>query len=431
MKILVIGSGGREHAICWKLKQSKLVDTIYCAPGNDGIGQIAECVNIIPGSPEYIQRLIHFAQANKIDLTVVGSEAPLADGIVDHFHEANLKIFGPSKDAAILEASKVFAKRFMSRNSIPTAGFQVFKDAQSAIEYVMSVPLPVVVKADGLAAGKGVIICSRIEEAIAAINMIMVEHIFGEAGRQIIIEECLTGEEVSVLAFTDGEHAVQMVSAQDHKRIFDHDKGPNTGGMGAYAPYPGFTPQQPEGLPLYDLIQKDILEPTICGLREEGRKYVGVIYLGLMLTKNGPKVLEYNIRFGDPECQAILPLLETDLVEIMLACMENRLNDIHITWKHLSALCIVLASGGYPASYKKNLPITGLDEANAMKDVAIFHAGTSIADGQTVTSGGRVLNVVACGKDICEAKKLAYEAAALIRFDDMHYRKDIGDRAIK
>ncbi|MFH1859598.1 MAG: phosphoribosylamine--glycine ligase [bacterium] len=431
MKILVIGSGGREHSICWKLKQSKLVDTIYCAPGNDGIGQIAECVNIIPGSPEYIQRLIHFAKANKIDLTVVGSEAPLTDGIVDHFHEATLKIFGPTRDAAILEASKVFAKRFMSRNSIPTARFQVFKDAQSAVEYVRSAPLPVVIKADGLAAGKGVFICSRIEEAVAAINKIMVELIFGKAGSQIIIEECLIGEEVSVLAFTDGQHAVQMVSAQDHKRIFDHDKGPNTGGMGAYAPYPLFASHLQNELPLYDFIQKNILEPTIWGLREEGRKYVGVIYLGLMLTKDGPKVLEYNIRFGDPECQAILPLLETDLVEIMLACMENRLNDIHIAWKHLSALCVVLASGGYPASYKKNLTITGLDEADKIQDVIIFHAGTSITDGQTVTSGGRVLNIVACGKDIREAKKLAYEAATLIHFDDMHYRKDIGDRAIK
>ncbi|MBI4778702.1 phosphoribosylamine--glycine ligase [Candidatus Desantisbacteria bacterium] len=425
MKILVIGSGGREHAICWKIKQSKLVDTIYCAPGNAGIRQIAQCVPIVPGSPEYIQRLIYFAVTNKIDLTVVGAEAPLADGIVDHFREANLKIFGPSRDAAILEASKVFSKRFMSRHSIPTARFQVFKDAQSAVEYVKNVPLPVVIKADGLAAGKGVIICSRIEEALAAINSIMVERIFDEAGSQIIIEECLTGEEVSVLAFTDGEHAIQMLSAQDHKRIFDHDKGPNTGGMGAYAPYPGWTPQ------LYDLIQKDILVPTIQGLREEGRRYTGVIYIGLMLTVSGPKVLEYNIRFGDPECQVILPLLETDLVEIMFACMENRLNELTIRWKHLSALCVVLASGGYPASYKKNLPITGLDEAEKMKDVTIFHAGTSIVEDRIVTSGGRVINVVACGDNIPCAKKSAYDAVSKINFEAACYRKDIGDRAIE
>ncbi len=427
MKILVIGSGGREHAICWKIKQSKLVDTIYCAPGNAGIGQIAECVPIVPGSHEYMQRLIHFAATNKIDLTVVGSEAPLADGIVDHFRKANLKIFGPSKDASIVEASKVFAKRFMSRNSIPTARFQVFKDAQSAVEYVRNIQMPVVIKADGLAAGKGVIICNRVEEAIAAINNIMVERIFDEAGSQILIEEFLTGEEVSVLAFTDGEHAVQMVSAQDHKRIFDHDKGPNTGGMGAYAPYPGFTPQ------LYELIQKDILEPTIWGLREEGRRYTGVIYLGLMLTPSGPKLLEYNIRFGDPECQIILPLLETDLIEIMLACMESRLNELTIRWKHSSALCVVLASGGYPTSYKKNLPITGIDEAEKMKDVVIFHAGTSISsttNDQIVTSGGRVLNVVACGDNIPETKKLAYDATSLIHFEAVYYRKDIGDRAI-
>ncbi|MEK7813986.1 MAG: phosphoribosylamine--glycine ligase, partial [Candidatus Desantisbacteria bacterium] len=313
----------------------------------------------------------------------------------------------------------------MSRNAIPTARFQVFKDAQSAVEYVRNVPMPVVIKADGLAAGKGVIICSHIEEAVAAINNIMVDRIFDEAGSQIIIEECLTGEEVSVLAFTDGEHAVQMLSAQDHKRIFDHDKGPNTGGMGAYAPYPGFTPQ------LYDLIQKDILEPTIQGLREEGRKYTGVIYLGLMLTSNGPKLLEYNIRFGDPECQVVLPLLETDLVEIMLACMEGRLNELDIKWKHLSALCVVLASGGYPTSYKKNLPITGIDEAEKIKDVTIFHAGTSIADDRIVTSGGRVLNVVACGDNIPQTKKLSYEAASLINFEAVHYRKDIGDRAIE
>lgn len=424
MNILVIGSGGREHAICWKIKQSKLVDTIYCAPGNAGIGQIAECVPIVPGSHEYIQKLIHFATTNKIGLTVVGSEAPLADGIVDHFRKANLKIFGPSRDAAILEASKVFAKRFMSRNSIPTARFQVFKDAQSAVEYVRNLRLPVVIKADGLAAGKGVIICNRVEEAIAAINNIMVERIFDDAGSQIIIEECLTGEELSVLAFTDGEHAVQMLSAQDHKRIFDHDKGPNTGGMGAYAPYQGFTSQ------LYDIIQKDILEPTIWGLREEGRRYIGVIYLGLMLTASGPKVLEYNIRFGDPECQVILPLLETDLVEIMLACIENRLNELTIKWKHLSALCVVLASGGYPTSYKKNLPITGLDDAEKMKDIIIFHAGTSIVDNKIVTSGGRVINVVACGDNMPQTKKLAYDAISLINFEAVHYRKDIGNRAM-
>lgn len=425
MKILVIGSGGREHAICWKLKQSKQVDTIYCAPGNAGIEQIAECVSIVPDSPEYIQRLIHFAKNNKIDLTVVGSEVPLADGIVDRFQEASLKIFGPSKDAAILEASKVFSKKFMSRNAIPTARFQVFKDAQSAVEYVGNIPMPVVIKADGLAAGKGVIICSHVEEAVAAINKIMVEHSFGKAGAQIIIEECLTGEEVSVLAFTDGECAIQMVSAQDHKRIFDHDKGPNTGGMGAYAPYPGFTPS------FYDLIQKDILEPTIRGMQEEGRRYVGVIYLGLMLTPVGIKVLEYNIRFGDPECQVILPLLDTDLVDIMLACIENRLNEIVIKWKRASALCVVMTSGGYPASYKKNLPITGLDEAGSMNAVTIFHAGTSTKDGQIVTSGGRVINVVACGDDILNAKNLAYEAVNLIHFEDAHVRRDIGDRAIK
>ncbi|MFH1097995.1 MAG: phosphoribosylamine--glycine ligase [Candidatus Desantisbacteria bacterium] len=431
MKILVIGSGGREHAICWKLKQSKLVDTIYCAPGNAGIEQVANRVPIIPGSPEYIQKLIHFAKNNKIDLTVVGSELPLADGIVDRFQEAGLKIFGPSKDAAILEASKVFAKRFMSRNAIPTARFQVFKDAQSAVEYVSNTPMPVVIKADGLAAGKGVIICSRVEEAVATINKIMVEHSFGEAGAQIIIEECLIGEEVSVLAFTDGERAVQMVSAQDHKRVFDHDKGPNTGGMGAYAPYPGFTTQPPEGLPLYDLIQKDILEPTIRGLREEGRKYIGVIYLGLMLTPGGIKVLEYNIRFGDPECQVILPLLDTDLVDIMLACIEHRLQEITIKWKQAASLCVVMTSGGYPASYKKNLPITGLDEAASMNAVTIFHAGTDMKDDQIVTAGGRVINVVACGDDVLKAKTLAYEAVNLIHFDDAHVRGDIGDKAMK
>jgi len=425
MKILVIGSGGREHAICWKLKQSKLVDTIYCAPGNAGIEQVAECIPIIPGSSEYIQRLIYFVKNNKIDLTVVGSESPLADGIVDYFQEADLKIFGPSKDAAILEASKVFAKRFMSRNSIPTAKFQVFKDAQGAVEYVRNTHMPVVIKADGLAAGKGVIICSCVEEAVAAINKIMVEHSFGEAGAQIIIEECLIGEEVSVLAFTDGERAVQMVSAQDHKRVFDHDIGPNTGGMGAYAPYPRWTPQ------LYDLIQKDILEPTLRGLQEEGRKYIGVMYLGLMLTPGGIKVLEYNIRFGDPECQVILPLLDTDLVDIMLACIEHRLHEITIKWKQASSLCVVMTSDGYPASYKKNLQITGLDEAESIKSVIIFHAGTDMKDGQIVTSGGRVINVVACGEDLLKAKNLAYKAVNLIHFEDAHVRKDIGDKAIR
>jgi phosphoribosylamine--glycine ligase len=424
MKVLVIGSGGREHTLCWKINQSRYVDMVYCAPGNAGISDIAECVPVQSGTAGYIDQLIQFAKDNDIGLTVVGPEAPLADGIVDSFREANLKIFGPVKDAAVIEASKVFAKNFMARNSIPTARFKVFKDAQSAIEYVRNTDMPVVIKADGLAAGKGVVICEHTDDAVATINKIMVERIFGFAGNQVVIEEYLSGEEVSVLAFTDGQHALQMISSQDHKRVFDNDRGPNTGGMGAYSPYPKFTPE------LYDMIQKNILEPTIWGLREEGRKYTGVIYLGLMITQDGPKVLEYNIRFGDPECQVVVPLLKNDIVEIMLACIEDRLDEVKLTWEHKTALCVVIASGGYPKSYKKYLPITGVDEVTRMQDIIVFHAGTAKKDGKLVTAGGRVLNVVACAENIQKAKELAYKAVKKINFENMHYRKDIGDKAI-
>jgi phosphoribosylamine--glycine ligase len=424
MKVLVIGSGGREHTLCWKINQSRYVDMVYCAPGNAGISDIAECVPVQSGTAGYIDQLVQFAKDNDIGLTVVGPEAPLADGIVDSFREANLKIFGPVKDAAVIEASKVFAKNFMARNSIPTARFKVFKDAQSAIEYVRNTDMPVVIKADGLAAGKGVVICEHTDDAVATINKIMVERIFGFAGNQVVIEEYLSGEEVSVLAFTDGQHALQMISSQDHKRVFDNDRGPNTGGMGAYSPYPKFTPE------LYDMIQKNILEPTIWGLREEGRKYTGVIYLGLMITQDGPKVLEYNIRFGDPECQVVVPLLKNDIVEIMLACIEDRLDEVKLTWEHKTALCVVIASGGYPKSYKKYLPITGVDEVTRMQDIIVFHAGTAKKDGKLVTAGGRVLNVVACAENIQKAKELAYKAVKKINFENMHYRKDIGDKAI-
>ncbi len=422
MKILVIGSGGREHAIVWKLSQSKKVKKIFCAPGNGGIKEIAELVDI---KADDIPGLLDFAKNNKIDLTVVGPEAPLVKGIVDIFKENGLKAFGPHKDVAMLEGSKVFSKNVMKKFKLATAGFKVFDNPVGAKKYLNEIGIPVVIKADGLAAGKGVIIPKTIEEGEQAIDSIMIEKIFGESGNKIILEDCLEGEEASILIFTDGKVIVPLESAQDHKRIFDNDIGPNTGGMGAYSPAPVVSKT------VMDNVIKNVFRPLIDGLRKEGKIYKGVLYAGLMMTKDGPMVLEFNVRFGDPETQAILPRLKSDLADIMLACVEGTLDKIDVKWNKASCISVVCASKGYPDEYEKNKEILGLEEAGNIKDVIVFHAGTKDKNGKIFTDGGRVLGVTSLGKDIRSAKVNAYKAIENIKFEGMQYRKDIGDKAIK
>jgi phosphoribosylamine--glycine ligase len=422
MEILVIGSGGREHALCWKLAQSPKVTKIYCAPGNPGTAQVAENVNI---AAEDILGLKDFALNNKIDLTIVGPEAPLVLGIIDEFESHGLKIFGPSKQAALIEGSKVFAKRLMKKYSIPTADFLTFTDEAEAKKFIKKVGAPVVIKADGLAAGKGVIVCQTEAEAMRAVERILIEKEFGDAGNEIIIEECLVGEEASILCFTDGKIIIPLASAQDHKRVNDNDEGQNTGGMGAYSPAPIIT----DNLMLQ--IDREILKPTISGMEAEGCPYKGILYVGIMVTKDGPKVLEYNARFGDPETQCILPRLRTDLLEIIEKTIHCSLSTVHLEWDSRPAVCVVLASGGYPGHYKKGFEIEGLDKARDLDDVIVFHAGTSEKDGKILTNGGRVLGVVGIGETIRHAIDRSYMAVKLINFKDMHYRKDIGRRALK
>lgn len=420
MKVLVVGGGGREHALVWKLKQSPRVKEIFCAPGNAGIAALATCVKI---SAEDIPGLLAFAKDEGIDLTLVGPEAPLCAGIADRFQEAGLKIFGPSRAAAEIEGSKVVAKDIMAKYGIPTARYAVFTSSEDAAQYINQIGAPCVVKADGLAAGKGVIVAMDKETALDAVRSIMVDRDFGEAGKLVVVEECLVGEEVSILAFTDGVNVVPMVSSQDHKRVFDNDQGPNTGGMGAYAPAPVYTPA------LHRQVMDEIIVPMIRALDAEGRAYSGVIYAGLMITGTGPKVLEFNARFGDPETQPVLSLLETDLIEIIDAILEKRLDSIDIKWKKQSSVCVVLASGGYPGSYEKGKVIKGLDQVSP--ETMVFHAGTAKKDGEIVTAGGRVLGVTAVGPDILAAIKSAYKTVEKISFDGMQYRKDIGRRAIE
>lgn len=420
MKILVLGSGGREDAVCWKLNHSGKCEQLFCSPGNAGTARYARNV-VLKGVPE----IIDFVKENKIDLTVVGPEQPLVEGIVDAFDKEGLRIFGPSKAAAQIEGSKIFSKKLMKKYDIPTAYFEEFSSSQKAVDFLKNKQYPVVIKADGLAAGKGVIIAGSKKEAEDAIRSILDRKQFGQAGKKIIIEEYLEGEEASILCFTDGRTIVPMESSQDHKRAFDGDKGLNTGGMGAYSPAPVVTKK------LLSQVQKEILEPTIKAMEKECCFYKGVLYAGLMITKDGPKVLEYNARFGDPETQAVLPRLKTDLVDIMDAIIDGRLDKINIEWDEKPSVCVVLASGGYPGEYKKGYVIKGLEEAEKMKDVVVFHAGTSIAGCDTVTSGGRVLGVTALGASIASAIKTAYEAVGLIGFQDIHYRKDIGEKALK
>ncbi len=422
MKILIIGSGGREHVLAWKIKQSPLVKEIYCAPGNGGISKIAECVDI---STDDIPALIRFASEKEIDLTVVGPEAPLVAGIVDAFEREKLKVFGPSKEAAQLEGSKVFAKEFMYEWNIPTAGFQKFCIIEEAKEYLRQVMFPVVVKADGLAAGKGVIICRDFIEAEKAVDEIMAERIFQEAGNQIIIEECLEGEEVSILAISDGDHYCLLDSSQDHKRIFDDDVGPNTGGMGAYSPALILTEK------LYKTIENRIIDPVIRGMQKSGTPFKGVLYAGLMITFDGPMVLEFNVRFGDPETQAILPRMKSDIVELMLASCDGQVGNVKLEWDKRSCVCVVMSSGGYPDEYEKGKEISGLKDAEKIEDTVVFHAGTKKEDGKIVTSGGRVLGVTSLGNGIEKAIEQVYNAVDKINFERCFFRRDIGAKAFK
>ncbi|HRZ87055.1 MAG TPA: phosphoribosylamine--glycine ligase [bacterium] len=422
MKIFVIGSGGREHAIVWKIVRSKRVTKIFCAPGNAGIASLAECVDI---PVDNIAALADFAQKNAVDLTVVGPELPLTLGIVDLFASRGLRIFGPSKAAAVLEASKVFSKELMKKYAIPTAQSRIFNLSADAREYLGEISFPVVIKADGLCAGKGVIIAEDRAAAEKAITDILDKKMFGAAGKEIVIEEFLRGEEVSVLAFSDGETVRVMPPSQDHKRIFDGDKGPNTGGMGVYSPVSVI---QDSDIPR---IEKEILLPTVQAMKKEGRRYVGVLYAGLMITAKGPKVLEYNVRFGDPETQAVLPRIANDLVDLIEHTVSGTLDKVRIEVSPEAAVCVVAASGGYPGDFKKGLPIVGLDAAAKLPGATVFHAGTKSEDGRIVTAGGRVLGVTAVGKDLRAAIDRAYEACSKISFDGIYYRKDIGKKGLK
>lgn len=423
MRILVVGSGGREHAIVWKLAQSPKVDKIYCAPGNAGIALEAECVNI---KAEDIAGLCGFAQEHQIDLAVIGPEVPLAMGIVDELEAAGIRTFGPNKKCSRLEASKSFTKEFLARHEIPTAGYREFTNKQELLNSVGIFGYPMVLKADGLAAGKGVVIAETEEEAVKAIEEMMGEKVFGSAGDKVVVEEFLTGVEASMLCFVDENAIVPMESAQDYKRIFDGDKGPNTGGMGTYSPSLVFDEA------LEERIRREILEPTLQGFQKDGLDFKGVLFIGLMISKDGPKVIEFNNRFGDPEAQSVLMRLDTDLLDIFTAVTENRLADMDIKWKQEKAVCVVLASGGYPGSYEKGKEITGLDKVDA--DVVVFHAGTGnehICDANScrsavVTAGGRVLGVTATGKTHEEARAKAFENVKRISFEGMQYRNDIG-----
>lgn len=422
MNILVIGSGGREHALVWKVAKSRKVKKIFCAPGNPGIAQLAECVNI---KADDIKGLREFAIKEKINLTVVGPETPLTLGIVDSFEDKGLKVFGPCKKAAELEGSKVFAKNLMQKYGIPTAAYKVFKDPKEAKEYIKEHSFPLVVKADGLAAGKGVIICKTKEDAIDAIKLIMEKKEFGGAGDRIIIEEFLKGEEASFLAITDGKTVLPLPPCQDHKAVFDGDKGPNTGGMGAYSPAPVISAK------LKKEIMGSIMIPTVKAMEKEGRSYKGVLYAGIMITDDGPKVLEYNCRFGDPETQPIMMKLRNDLVDVLLTAVEGKLSKIKLNCENKVALCVVMTSKGYPGDYEKGKEIKGIEEASKLKDVVVFHAGTAINGEKLVTAGGRVLGVTAMGVGIKRAINKAYEAVSRIKWDGAHYRKDIGAKAIK
>ena len=418
MNILVIGSGGREHALYWKLSESPQTEQIYAIPGNPGMGASAAI------ALDDHAAILRFAKEHEIGLVVVGPEVPLMNGLVDELEAAGIRAFGPRANAAEIEGSKSFAKDLMKKYGIPTARYEVFTAAEPARAYIRQEGAPIVVKADGLAAGKGVIVAMTEQEALDAVDAIMEDHSFGDAGARVVIEEFMEGEEASLLAFTDGTMIRPMISAQDHKRAYDGDRGPNTGGMGTYAPAPVMTPEMTERA------VEEILKPTIAAMAKEGRVYRGCLYLGLMVTADGPKVVEFNARFGDPETQVVLPLLDSDLVAIMCACADGTLADVPIRWKDGAAVCVVLASGGYPGHYEKGQEIHGLADAEAM-GALVFHAGTAMKDGKLVTNGGRVLGVVGRGADISSAVDAAYAAATKISFKDAYYRKDIAHRALE
>ncbi|MEX0804623.1 MAG: phosphoribosylamine--glycine ligase [Candidatus Binatia bacterium] len=422
MKILVIGNGGREHALIWKISQSPKVDKIYCAPGSAAIGDLAEQVAI---APEQIEQLADFARQENVDLTVVGPELPLTLGITDVFESRGLKIFGPNKAAAQLEGSKAFAKAILDENHIPTAAFKTFTDATLAKSYLAQQTAPYVIKADGLAGGKGVVICLDINDTGDVVDKILVDKIFGEAGDKLVVEEFLEGEEASFMVLTDGIHILPLASSQDHKRVFDDDQGPNTGGMGAYSPAPVITPA------MQQRVLEEIVTPLLSGLKQKEILYRGVIYVGLMITKEGPKVLEFNARFGDPECQPIMMRLKSDLVPLLEATIEGRLNQIQPEWHDDPAVCVVLTAQGYPASYDKGTEIHGLERLKNWRNGYVFHAGTAWSSNRWLTSGGRVLAVTARASDLETAVKEVYRAVSEISWDGMHYRKDIARRALK
>ncbi|GAB4541139.1 MAG: phosphoribosylamine--glycine ligase [Thermodesulfovibrionia bacterium] len=423
MKVLVVGSGGREHALVWKLNQSSRVKRIFCAPGNAGISEIAECIDI---KADDIEGLLDFAKYEGIDLTVVGPEAPLTKGIVDRFVKEGKRIFGPHSSGAMLEGSKVFAKDFMRKYGIPTAEYKTFTSYLHAEDYIRLKGTPIVIKADGLAGGKGVFVAETMDEAIKALRMIMKERVFGEAGERVVIEECLKGEEASYMVLIDGRTVIPLASSQDHKRVFDGDKGPNTGGMGAYSPAPIITRD------VERRIMDGIMKPLMKGLKREQMNYRGVLYLGLMICDGMPYVLEFNCRFGDPEAQPVLMRLNSDLFDLLKATSQGKLRDIKTSWRRDSAVCVILASDGYPGNYEKGRPIRGLEQLKGKKDVFVFHAGTSFNErGEFITSGGRVLGITALGRDIRTAKENAYNAIKKVSFEGMHYRRDIADKAIK
>ncbi len=418
MKVLIVGSGGREHAIATSVSKSPRVDKIYCAPGNAGIGQIAECVAI--GAMEF-DKLVAFAKEQQIDLTIIGMDDPLVGGVVDAFEAAGLRVFGPRKNAAILEGSKAFSKDLMKKYHIPTAAYENFEDAEQALAYLETAQFPIVLKADGLALGKGVLICNTLEEAKDGVRSIMLDKQFGTAGNRMVIEKFMTGREVSVLSYVDGRTIKTMTSAQDHKRAKDGDQGLNTGGMGTFSPSPFYTPEVDE------FCKKYIYQATVDAMAAEGRPFQGIIFFGLMLTPNGPKVLEYNARFGDPEAQVVLPRMKNDIIDVMEACIDGKLDTVDLQFEDNAAVCVVLASDGYPVSYEKGLEIRGLENFEGKDGYYCFHAGTKLdADGRFVTNGGRVLGVTAKGADLREARANVYAATAWVDFDNKYMRHDIG-----
>lgn len=418
MKVLIVGSGGREHAIAASVAKSNQVEKIYCAPGNAGIGQIAECVDI---TAMEFDKLADFAEKNQIDLTIIGMDDPLVGGVVDVFEARGLRVFGPRKNAAIIEGSKAFSKDLMKKYNIPTAAYENFTNPDEALAYLETAKMPIVLKADGLALGKGVLICNNLEEAKAGVKTLMLDKQFGDAGNEIVIEEFMTGREVSVLCYCDGTHIKPMTSAQDHKRAKDGDKGLNTGGMGTFSPSPFYTDE------VQKFCEEKVYQPTMDAMKKEGRDFVGILFVGLMLTEDGPKVLEYNARFGDPEAQVVLPRMKNDIIDVMEACVDGKLDTIDLQFEDNAAVCVVLASDGYPVAYEKGFEITGLENFKGKDDYFCFHAGTKFNEaGKIVTNGGRVLGITATGANLKEARKKAYEATEWVNFANKYMRHDIG-----